>query len=71
MRRRMIVVAMIGTIVLTLPCGIGDESDGASLSMAAPQVNFQRFFITVPNGGEKWYTGATNTIRWASETASN
>lgn len=67
----MIVVAMIGTIVLTLPCGIGDEIEGTILSMPAPQMNFQRFVITVPNGGEKWYTGATNTIRWASETASN
>ncbi len=71
MRRRMIVVVMIGTIVLTLPYETGDENDGTSLSMAAPQMNFQRFFISVPNGGEKWYTGATNTIRWASETASN
>jgi len=71
MRKRITLIAVIGTIVLTLPCGTGDEIDGSSLSMAAPQMNFQRFVISVPNGGEKWYTGATNTIRWASETASN
>ncbi len=26
----------------------------------------ERFRILAPNGGEKWYTGQTNTVRWAS-----
>jgi len=38
---------------------IGDLSD-ADFSLV------QRFRIVAPNGGEKWYTGKTNTIRWAS-----
>jgi hypothetical protein len=55
MRKRMIIIAVIGTIALTLPCGTGDVIDRASISMALPRMNFQRFVLSVPNGGEKWY----------------
>lgn len=71
MRKRMIIIAVIGTIALTLPFGTGDVIDSASISMALPRMNFQRFVLSVPNGGEKWYEGTTNTIRWESATASN
>ncbi|MEI8122548.1 MAG: hypothetical protein WCI20_10885, partial [bacterium] len=59
----------------TTPPSVSDLCRVRVTDMADPTISdlsdndfsiVERFRMLVPNGGERWYTGRTNTVRWAS-----
>jgi hypothetical protein len=37
-----------------------------SLVSSSVPCGFQRYVVAVPYGGEQWYSGMTNAVRWES-----